>query len=78
MANEGIQVNITSDGVLSSVKLNGIDLSQIVSSVTFHHEAGCPPTVVLELNAEEVDLKAVVGSVLIKGKAAEKQVSPSL
>lgn len=66
-----ITAEITYDGLIGGIKLNGVDLSQSVTAITYRHEAGQPPTLILELNPEHADLKAVVGSVLLKGKAAD-------
>ena len=68
---EGVNVNISSDGTISTLKLNGVDLSMSASVITYRHEAGQAPTLIVELNPEHADLKAVVGSVLLKGKAAD-------
>jgi len=66
-----LTTEITYDGLLGGIKLNGVDLSQSVTVITYRHEAGQPPTLILELNPEHADLNAVVGSVLLKGKAAD-------
>ena len=70
---EKVTTEITYDGLIGSIKINGVDLSQSVTTITYRHEAGQPPTMILELNPEHADLKAVVGSVLLKGKAADPQ-----
>lgn len=66
-----LTAEITYDGLLGGIKLNGEDLSQFVASITYRHEAGQLPTLILELNPEHANLKAYVGSVLLKGKAAD-------
>lgn len=68
---QGVNVKIGTDGVLSLIMLNGIDFSKAVSAITYHHEAGNLPTLELSIaNIDELEIQAVVGSVLLKGGVA--------
>lgn len=68
---QGVDVKIGTDGVIGSIMLNGIDFSKAVSAVTYRHEAGNLPTLVLSIgNVNELEIQAVVGSVLLKGGVA--------
>jgi len=72
MTNENaLTAEITYDGLIGGIKLNGEDFSQSVSSITYRHRAGELPVLILELNPEHAELKAVVGSVLLKEKTAD-------
>ena len=75
MENKGVNAQITYDGLIGGIKLNGIDLSQSVTTITYRHEAGQLPTLILELNPEHADLKAVVGSVLLKEKTSPAEAT---
>ena len=66
MENKGVNAQITYDGLIGGIKLNGIDLSQSVTTITYRHEAGQLPTLIL---------KAVVGSVLLKEKTSPAEAT---
>ena len=68
---QGVKVKIGTDGIIGSIMLNGIDFSKAVSAITYRHEAGKLPTLELSIgNVDELEIQAVVGSVLLKGGVA--------
>ena len=65
---ELVHVEIRSDGVTSSVLIDGMDYSMRASSITVHHEAGHVPVVRLELP---------IGSLSVTGSAALRLLGSS-
>ena len=53
------KVVIRYDGAVTSVKVDGEELGDKVSKVTFTQRGGQPPVVTLELPLDEVDIQAV-------------------
>jgi hypothetical protein len=74
---EGVKVEIESDGVVSHIKLNGVDFSQVVAGFTFQHNGRNLPTLEVLFYTGDVDVRGYVGSALIKSKkSADWEVSP--
>lgn len=69
-----LEVEIVSDGITSSVKLNGIEFSKCIGSVTYQHEGSDVPKLTLELYPESVKIKSLVGLAALK----EKMATPEL
>ena len=65
---ELVHVEIRSDGITSSVLIDGVDYSMRASSITFHHEAGHIPVVRLELP---------IGSLSVTGRAGLRLLGSS-
>lgn len=67
---EFAHIEIRSDGITSSILIDGVDFSTKVSSVTFQHRGGSLPVVWLEM---PVDAVTVVGSAALRiADGAEK------
>lgn len=62
---ELVHVEIRSDGVTSSVLIDGVDYSMKATSITFRHEGGHTPVVLIEMP---------VGSIHVVGSVAELRI----
>lgn len=74
MANDGkVAVKITSDGLMTHVmREDGTDLSRMITSVSFDHDAGSPARIRLELSFIPIEVRGRAEMIGPKGRAVKR------